>query len=247
MLREGESHGSHSKLPDECPRRGIRRMVGNSRLWLPRSVDLNSCVYFSLASLKDGVLWTVHIASKNCKTASKEKLQVSISRLVPSRVGKYFWKLEVGTSKTFVSYMLSGILGEERTQKFQADARFLPDEVCWTAAVMDTKGTHYICLSFSYCESDSSKASRNSDVAHVSFFDEQKLFTDIIQNTVPLNAASIWQVSYIVIAAQSFGPLSHWLGGRRISSAVVYRCILNTLSLWHVQSVIRMDGQIINE
>ena len=80
---------------------------------------------------------------------------------------KYFRKLEVGTSKTLVSYMLSGILGEERPQKFQAEACFLPVEVSIKAVVRGTKGTRYICLSFSYFESDSSrKASRNADVAH---------------------------------------------------------------------------------
>lgn len=80
---------------------------------------------------------------------------------------KYFRKLEVGTSKTLVLYMLRGILREERTPKFQADACFLPEEVSVTAVVRDTKGTHYICLSFSYFESDSSrKASQNADVAH---------------------------------------------------------------------------------
>jgi hypothetical protein len=47
-------------------------------LWLPRSADLNSCVYFSLASLKDRVLSTVRIASRNSKTTSNEKLRLSI-------------------------------------------------------------------------------------------------------------------------------------------------------------------------
>jgi hypothetical protein len=112
-------------------------------LWLPRSADMNSCVYFSLASLKDRVLWTVHIASKNCKTTSKEELRVSISRRVPSRVEKFFRKLEVGISKKSCIYMLSG---EERTQKFQADACFLPDEVSVTAVVRDTKGTQYLLV-----------------------------------------------------------------------------------------------------
>jgi len=103
---------------------------------------------------------------------------------------KYFRKLEVGISKNLVSFMLSGILGGERTQKFQADACFLPNEISVTTVVRDTKGTHCICLSFSYCESDSSrKASRNADVAHTSFLDEQKLSTNIIQNIVSLNAA----------------------------------------------------------
>ena len=31
-LLRGESHGSHSRLPGECPRRGIWRVVGNSRI-----------------------------------------------------------------------------------------------------------------------------------------------------------------------------------------------------------------------
>jgi len=105
-------------------------------------------IHVSLASLKDRVLWTVHIAGKNCKITSKEKLWVSISRRVRSRVEKCFRKLEVGISKTLVSYMLNRIFGHERTQKFQADARFLPCEVSLPAVVKDTKGTQYLHVVF---------------------------------------------------------------------------------------------------
>jgi hypothetical protein len=89
-----------------------------------------------------------------------------------------------------ISNKLSGLLGEERTHKFQAHACFVPDKVPVTVVVRDTNGTHCICLSFSCCESDSSrKASRSVDVAHTSVLDEQRLFADIILNTVSLNAA----------------------------------------------------------
>ena len=190
LLREGENRGSHSKLPGECPGRDIRRMVGNSWIMASTKCRFEFMRLFFVGVTERSSFVNCQYYYKNCKTTTEEKLRVSISRRVPSRVEKYFRKLEVGVSKHFVSCMLNGILGEERTQKFQADACFLPDEVSVTAVVRDTKGTHCICLSFSYCESDSSrKASRNADIAHTSFLVEQKLSTNIIQNTVSLNAA----------------------------------------------------------
>jgi hypothetical protein len=90
--------------------------------------------------------------------------------------GEIFSKAAGRHVKTLTSHKLSGILGEERAQKFRAHACFVPDTVPITVVVRDTKGTYCIRLSFSYCESDSSrKASRNVDVAHTSVLGEQRL------------------------------------------------------------------------